>query len=206
MKTTLAAATLAAILAVPTTAAAEGCMWGAGYTPVASHSVTTDFVATHGADTVAVGDLHLFNRRTLETPPNARNAGGFLSVYNYASEPNRIVSASSPIAERVELHTMTMEDDVMRMRELEDGIELPGETQVDLQPGGLHVMFMNISGPFVEGDEVPVTLTFESGESQGILLPVRARSMDMNHGEMNHGEMDHSGHDHSGHDHSSHDH
>lgn len=145
------------------------------------HSPLIEAVSTHGADTIAVGELHLFNRRALETPPNARNAGGFLSIYNYSSEPNRLVSASSPISERVELHTMTMEDDVMRMRELEDGIELPAEAQVDLEPGGLHVMFINLNRPFTEGDEVQVTLTFANGEEQEITLPVRARTMEMNH-------------------------
>ncbi|MFK7793677.1 MAG: copper chaperone PCu(A)C [Devosiaceae bacterium] len=166
-----------------------------------------EVVSTHGADTISVGEMHLFNRRAFETPPNARNAGGFLSIYNYSSTPNRLVSASSPIAERVELHTMSMENDVMRMREVEGGIELPGEAQVDLEPGGLHVMFIGITQPFAEGDEVSVTLTFEGGEEREITFPVRARSMDMNHGsddgdmdhsEMDHGEMDHDD-DHSAH-------
>ena len=151
----------------------------------------SEAVATHGADTIAVGELHLFNRRALETPPNARSAGGFLSIYNYSSEPNRLVSASSPSAERVELHTMTMEGDVMRMRELEDGIELPANAQVDLEPGGLHVMFINLIQPFAEGEEVPVTLTFANGDEQDIVLPVRARTMEMTHGEGHEASHDH---------------
>lgn len=169
MKTTLVAAAAALFLAATPAAFAE-------------NSAVLDLVGTHGTDTIIAGELHLFDRRALETPPNARNAGGFLSIYNHASDDNRLISASSSVAERVELHTMTMENDVMRMRELEDGIELPGETQVDLQPGGLHVMFINLTGPFVEGEEVPVTLVFEGGEEQEITLPVRARSMDMSHG------------------------
>ncbi len=158
------------------------------------HAPYSEAVATHGADTIAVGELHLFNRRALETPPNARNAGGFLSIYNYSSEPDRLISASSPIAERVELHTMTMENDVMRMRELEDGIELPANAQVDLEPGGLHVMFINLSQPFVEGEEVPVTLTFANGDEQEIVLPVRARTMEMPHGEGHESGDDHGSH------------
>ncbi|MEM6713072.1 MAG: copper chaperone PCu(A)C [Pseudomonadota bacterium] len=180
MKTTLLAVALAAGIAVPAS--------------VADTVKPVDLVATHGTDTIAIGELHLFNRRALETAPNARAAGGFLSIYNYASEPNRLVSASSPVAERVELHTMTLENDVMRMRELEEGIELPGETQVDLAPGGLHVMFMGLNGPFIEGEEVPVTLTFATGESREIMLPVRTRSTDRDHGAHDH-------HDHSDHNH-----
>lgn len=172
MKTTLVAA--AAALFFVTSPAA-----------FADDAAVHDMVGTQGADSVSVGDLRLFNLRALETPPNARNAGGFLSIYNDASGMNRLVFASSPVAERVELHTMTMENDVMRMRELEDGVALPGEAQVDLEPGGLHIMFMNLSGPFVEGEEVPVMLMFEGGEEQEIILPVRARTMDMNHGSNN---------------------
>lgn len=189
MKTTLAAAAAALFLAATPAAYAD-------------NATLLDLVGTHGADTISVGELHLFNRRAIETPPNARNAGGFLSIYNYASDANRLVSASSPVAERVELHTMTMENDVMRMRELEDGIELPGETQVDLEPGGLHVMFINLSGPFVEGEQVPVTLVFEGGEEKEITLPVRARTMDMDHDSSDdmsdddeHEDSDHGSHD-----------
>ena len=173
-KAVVTASTAFALTVLPGAAAA---MWSG------EHASYSEAVATHGADTIAVGELHLFNRRALETPPNARNAGGFLSIYNYSSEPNRLVSASSPIAERVELHTMTMENDVMRMRELEDGIELPANAQVDLEPGGLHVMFINLSQPFVEGEEVQVTLTFANGDEQEIVLPVRARTMEITHGE-----------------------
>ncbi len=178
-KTLIAALGAAALAFSPTAANAQWCSGGVAH--ASTH--TYEAVSTHGADTISVGELHLFNRRAFETPPNARNAGGFLSVYNYASEPNRLVSASSPIAERVELHTMTIDNDVMRMRELEDGIELPGEAQVDLEPGGLHVMFMGLSVPFTEGDEVPVTLVFAGGEEREITLPVRARTMEINHGE-----------------------
>lgn len=168
MKTTLIAAAAALFLAATPAVFAE-------------NPIVHDLVSTHDTDSISVGELRLFNLRAIETPPNARNAGGFLSIANDASDMNRLVSASSPVAERVELHTMTMDNDVMRMREMEDGIELPGEAQVDLAPGGLHIMFINLSGPFVEGEDIPVTLMFEGGEKQEITLPVRARSMDMNH-------------------------
>lgn len=191
-KTVLAAGTALSLIAVPS-AAFAWCSGGYAQTTIAEQ--LEEAVSTHGADTISVGDLHLFNRHALETPPNARSAGGFLSIHNYSSEPNRLVSASSPVSERVELHTMTMEDDIMRMRELEDGIELPGETQVDLERGGLHIMFIGLEDPFVEGDEIPVTLTFASGESREIMLPVRARTMD--HGSMDHGNGH--GHDHGNH-------
>jgi periplasmic copper chaperone A len=135
----------------------------------------------HGDAMIIVGDLNLSNPRVIETPPNARNAGGFLTIMNTGDSDDRLVSASSPMAERVELHSMTMDGDVMRMRELEDGIALPAGEMVELAPGGLHVMFIGLTGPFVAGETVPVTLTFESGASQDLTLPVIERAMEMNH-------------------------
>ncbi|MFN3226440.1 MAG: copper chaperone PCu(A)C [Hyphomicrobiales bacterium] len=137
--------------------------------------------AMHGEAMIMVGDLNLSNPRVIETPPNARNAGGFLTIMNTGDSDDRLVSASSSVAERVELHTMTMDGDVMRMRELEDGIALPAGEMVELAPGGLHVMFIGLTGPFVAGETVPVTLTFESGASQLLTLPVIERAMEMNH-------------------------
>ncbi|MBO6676882.1 MAG: copper chaperone PCu(A)C [Rhizobiales bacterium] len=136
----------------------------------------------HGDDMTMVGDLELSNLRVIETPPNARNAGGFLTIMNMGDSDDRLVAAFSPAAERVELHTMTMDGDVMRMRELEDGIALPAGEMVELAPGGLHVMFIGLTGPFVAGETVAVTLTFESGASQDLTLPVIERAMEMNHG------------------------
>lgn len=150
--------------------------------------------AMHDGMTVSVGALELSELRTLETPPNARNAGGFVTIVNTGDVDNRLVSATSPVSERVELHTMTMDGDVMRMRELEDGIALPAGETVELKPGGLHVMFIGLSAPFVTGETVPVTLTFESGDTQELVMPVMERTM-----EMMHGDDDNEGHDHSSH-------
>jgi copper(I)-binding protein len=144
--------------------------------------------AMHGEAMIMVGDLELSNPRVIETPPNARNAGGFLTIMNTGDSDDRLVAASSPVAERVELHTMTMDGDVMRMRELEDGIALPAGEMVELAPGGLHVMFIGLSGPFVAGEEIQVTLTFEGGLSQDLTLPVIERAMEMQ------GHGAHSGH------------
>ena len=126
--------------------------------------------------TATVGTLEFSDMRTIETPPNARAGGGFVTIEN-AGDANRLVSASSPRAARVELHTMTMDGDVMRMREMEGGIELPAGETVELAPGGLHIMFMGLDSPFVAGETVPVTLTFDGGETIDLALPVVPRQM-----------------------------
>jgi copper(I)-binding protein len=95
---------------------------------------------------------------------------GFLTLRSTAGD--RLLSASSPAANRVELHTHLRDGDVMRMRPVEN-IELPANTAVTLQPGGLHLMFIGLKQPFEQGGQVPVTLVFERAGSVTVQLPVQ---------------------------------
>ena len=85
--------------------------------------------------------------------------------------PDRVVSASSPVAERVELHETIRDGDVMRMREVE-AIELPAGQTVELKPGGLHLMLMGLKAPLKAGETVPVTLKFEKAGDVTVQLNV----------------------------------
>jgi copper(I)-binding protein len=85
--------------------------------------------------------------------------GGFLRIVGGAAN-DKLVGASSDISGRVELHTMKMEGDVMRMRQV-DAIDVPAGQTVDLKPGGLHVMFMDLKTPLKTGSSFPLTLKFE---------------------------------------------
>ena len=84
--------------------------------------------------------------------------GGFLRITSATAD--RLVSASAPISKTVELHTMQMDGDVMRMREV-PAIEIPAGQTVELKPGGLHVMFIGLNQPLQEGAGFPLTLRFE---------------------------------------------
>jgi len=90
----------------------------------------------------------------------------------------RLVSASSPVAGIVEIHEMVIESNVMKMRALANGLELPAGKPVDLKPGGYHVMLMDLKQPVKAGETVPVTLVVEGrdGKKETIELkaPVRA--------------------------------
>lgn len=149
------------------------------------------------AHDVTVGDLTLTHSWTRATPPNAKAGGGFVEIVNTGSEDDRLVSASSGTAAKVELHEMAVVDGVMKMRPLKDGIAIPAGETVTLKPGGLHIMFMGLKEPFKEGTHVPVTLTFAKAGTVTIELDVSkmgAKSMDhghMDHSDMDHGDMDH---------------
>ncbi|MFN7102557.1 MAG: copper chaperone PCu(A)C [Pseudorhizobium sp.] len=136
-----------------------------------------------------VGDLELDGAYTRAMLPGQPVGGGFVTIKNTGSEDDRLVSASSPAAGAVELHEMAMEGDVMRMRKLDDGIPLPAGETVELKSGGLHLMFMQVTTPFSEGDTVPVTLTFEKAGEIDLVLPVTAAGSS--------GHSHHTGHSHN---------
>ncbi len=85
--------------------------------------------------------------------------GGFISLKG-AAAADRLVSVTSPVANTVELHTMEMDGNVMRMRQV-PGIDVPAGETVALKPGGNHLMFMGLKQPLKAGEKFPVTLRFE---------------------------------------------
>lgn len=133
------------------------------------------------------GDLELSTAWTRATPPKAKAGGGFIEIVNTGSEADRLVSASSDVAKKTEIHEMAVTDGVMKMRELENGIEIPAGETVALKPGGLHIMFMGLNQSFEEGSKVPVVLTFEKAGEVAVELDVaKMGAKTPNHGKMNH--------------------
>jgi copper(I)-binding protein len=137
---------------------------------VAALLVVTPAFAHNGVTHLGAINISLpFTRATL---PNAPVGGGFLTIENEGPDADRLLSASSPAADVVQIHEMTMEGEVMKMRQLADGLEIPAGQIVVLSPGGFHLMFMGLKQAFVEGETVPVTLVFEKAGTVEIALPV----------------------------------
>jgi copper(I)-binding protein len=117
--------------------------------------------APAGAEEVKAGDLVITQAWTRATPGGARTGGGFLTIENKGSTADRLIGGSGDIADRIEVHEMSMKDGVMTMRPLEKGLAIgPGKT-VKLAPGGYHLMMFELKGPLKQGDKVPLTLEFE---------------------------------------------
>jgi copper(I)-binding protein len=112
---------------------------------------------------------HPWARATAATAPAG---GGFLSVTNTGTTPDRLVSARSPASGLVQIHEMKMEGDVMRMREVEKGLEIPAGATVTLAPGGFHLMMMGLKEPLTQGSKVPLTLVFEKAGKIDVELAV----------------------------------
>jgi copper(I)-binding protein len=107
------------------------------------------------------GELVIGHPWIKATPPAAKTAGGYLKITNHGKYADKLTGASAKGAKAVEVHQMTMDNNVMKMRALKDGLEIkPGET-VELKPGSYHLMMMGLSGPFKEGEAVGGTLVFE---------------------------------------------
>lgn len=113
------------------------------------------------AQPVKLGDLTLNNPAVRATVPGASVAGGYITINNGGKEADRLIAASTATADHIEIHEMSMENDVMKMRQLKDGLEIPAGETVELKSGGYHLMLMKPAKPYVEGEKVPVTLEFE---------------------------------------------
>ena len=105
------------------------------------------------------------------TPPGAKIAAGYLLIRN-AGAADRLVSASSPAAERVETHATLRDGDILRMREVK-GYEVPARGTLELKPAGSHLMLVNIKAPLKEGTTLPLTLRFEKAGEVKTELHVR---------------------------------
>jgi hypothetical protein len=121
-----------------------------------------------------VGALEITRPWTRATPATAQSGGGFLTVTNKGTTADRLIAARSTASDKVEVHEMRMDGNVMRMRELEKGLEIPAGATVMLKPGGYHIMFMGLKAPFAKDARVPVTLVFEKAGSIDIVLDVEA--------------------------------
>lgn len=108
------------------------------------------------------------------TAPTAPAGGGFVVIRNTGPTADRLVSARSAAAETVQIHEMKMDGNVMRMRELEKGLEIPAGATVTLAPGGFHLMLMGLKQPLKQGIAVPVTLVFEKAGSIDVELAVES--------------------------------
>jgi copper(I)-binding protein len=109
------------------------------------------------------------------TMPGQQVSGAYMQIHSDADA--RLVSVSSPAAPRVEVHEMKIDGGVMRMREVK-AIELPKGKTVSLQPGGLHIMLINLPKPITAGDMIPLTLVVGSdGKQQTVEVKALARAM-----------------------------
>jgi len=106
------------------------------------------------------GDIQVRHPWARATPPGATVAAGYLEIRNNGKEADRLLSASTPAAKRVELHVTEHSNHIARMRQLR-AFEVPGRERLTLSPGGAHLMLVDIVQPLRKGERFPLTLRFE---------------------------------------------
>ncbi|WP_210496366.1 DUF1775 domain-containing protein [Microvirga antarctica] len=110
------------------------------------------------------------------TPAGAQVGGGYLRVTNTGKEADRLIGGTFPLAGRVEVHEMSMADNIMRMKQMTDGLTIkPGES-VELKPGGFHLMFLDLREGLKDGQVLSGTLVFEKAGPIAVTYQVRGMS------------------------------
>ncbi len=141
------------------------------------------FMMTASAEhVVQLGNLKIKDPYARATVAAQKAGGGFVKIDN-AGAADKLIGASSPAAKEMQLHMMSMEGHVMKMREVQ-AIDVPAKGSVELQPGGLHLMFIDLKAPLKAGDQIPVKLKFEkAGE---IEVKFHVKDMRPAHGQPGH--------------------
>jgi copper(I)-binding protein len=148
-----------------------------------------------GAETYRIGSIEVGNPWARATPKGAAVGGAYMTITNKGPEADRLMGASSPVANQLEVHQMAMDKGVMSMRPVQGGLEIkPGQTVV-LNPESFHLMIIGLKQPLVQGERVKATLDFAKAgkldleyvvESMGAQGPSGAPPAGMDHGAMEH--------------------
>ena len=131
-------------------------------------------LALIGAPPALAGGLTIADAWTPEAPPG-RTMAGFMTLHNTGDQAISLTAARSPQFGRVEIHTMSMDDGVMRMRRLDRLVIDPGAT-VRLEPGGLHLMLFEPRNRLAVGDAIAITLIGADGQSHELTSTIQPRS------------------------------
>ncbi|WP_419896323.1 copper chaperone PCu(A)C [Roseomonas sp. USHLN139] len=126
--------------------------------------------AAHG---YTVGDIAIGHPWSRAAPPRGTGAG-FMTLKNTGSTPDRLVAARAAIVRAVEIHSHVRDGDVMRMREVEGGVEIAPGAEIAFTPGSYHLMLIGLKEALVQGQRVPVTLVFARGGEVTVELAVEA--------------------------------
>lgn len=145
------------------------------------------------ADPSGDGEIAIDDVRT--PVPAGPNGAVYMTLTNRSDTADRLIGASTDVAETVQLHETRMEDGSMQMQQL-DGIDVPADGQAVLEPGGYHVMLIGVDQELAEGDTVDLTLSFERADDRQVIAEVIALGGQaepaMDHdtsSEMDHGDM-----------------
>lgn len=143
---------------------------GTAHAQEAKTEMNTDMKMSHDGNDMmgqqfAVGDITIMNVQARETIPGASVGGGYMIITNNGSEDDRLLGGQTSVSPMLEVHEMKMENDIMKMRQLNDGVVIKAGETLMLKPGGFHIMFMGLEAPLAKDTSFTATLNFEKAGS-----------------------------------------
>ena len=132
------------------------------------------FLSGAAAEDATAGSISIKDAWSRATPEGANVGVGYLTITNDGDAPDRLVSAEADFAGQAEIHQMTMNNDVMQMRPVPDGVAIPAKGSVVFSPDSYHLMFMGLKGPLKQGEAVTGSLTFEHAGKVNVTFQVEA--------------------------------
>jgi copper(I)-binding protein len=134
--------------------------------------ITCLLVTSSAAKDDALGPLVVSRTWSRATPSGAKVASGYLTIENRGHSAERLISVSTAAAKRAEIHEMAVGNGVMTMRPV-DGLVIESGRSISLAPGGAHLMFLELTAPFRQGEQVPATLVFEHAGAVSVAFNVQ---------------------------------
>src|SRR2546425_11619984 len=126
------------------------------------------------AQTYSAGPIKIEQPWVRATPGGAKVGGGYMTITNTGTTPDRFLGGTLPQAGRFELHEMKMEGGTMQMREVKGGLEIGPGQKVELKPSGYHIMLMDLRAPFKQGDKLKGQLRFEKAGTMDVEFKVES--------------------------------
>ena len=130
------------------------------------------FVTNSLAHEYKIGNLKILHPYIIETPPGARTAGGYMKIVNTGNQTDYLSLVTVEFTKVTEIHEMKMENDVMKMRKIKGGLEIPAGGFTELKHDGYHIMFMNLHKPMIKGETHEGTLYFEKTGNIKVIFTV----------------------------------
>ncbi len=142
--------------------------------------LATTLVVSATASTTVLAQVSVSDPWVRATVPAQKATGAFMTLT--AKQNARLIDVKSSTAGLVEVHEMRMDGDIMKMRALSNGLELPAGKAVELKPGGYHVMLMDLKQQIKAGDSVPLTLVLENADKSRSTIEVKATAKPLDGG------------------------
>ena len=130
------------------------------------------FVANSLAHEYKIGNLKILHPYIIETPPGAKTAGGYMKIVNTGNQTDHLSLVTVDFAKVAEIHEMKTENDVIKMRKIKGGLEIPAKDFTELKHKGYHIMFINLHKPMIRGETYEGILYFEKAGKIKVIFAV----------------------------------